>query len=262
MQYTYKLGFIGGGNMAKAILNGLISSKILEKNQIIIADPFIKEEINGVKVVNQNDIVLNNCEYILFAIKPQIFNEIAPTLEICKAKYAISIMAGIKSEKIAKFLPKHTQVFRIMPNTPCAIGSGMSVIAQNDAEENAKEFVKSIFDSIGKSIFLDEKHFDAVTSISGSGPAYVYYFIQSMILAGVEGGLDFETSKILTLQTVYGSSKMIENSDEDIDILIERVCSKGGTTIQAVDTFRENEMDKIIQLGIQKCKNRSEELSK
>lgn len=261
MQYKYKLGFIGGGNMAKAILNGILSDKILNKNEIIVADPFFKEDnLFGAKVICDNSIVFDECEYVLFAIKPQVFKEICPNFGEIKSKYIISIMAGVTSDYIKKFI--HKDIIRIMPNTPCAIGEGMSVISCNGVEKPAAEFVKTIFESIGRVQFLDEKYFDAVTSVSGSGPAYVYYFVQSMINGGVQGGLDFETSKALTLQTFYGACKMIENSNENIDILIERVCSKGGTTIQAVEHFRNSKLDTIIEKGIEKCKIRSEELSK
>ncbi|MDE7209221.1 MAG: pyrroline-5-carboxylate reductase, partial [Clostridia bacterium] len=109
---------------------------------------------------------------------------------------------------------------------------------------------------------VEEKYFDAVTSISGSGPAYVYYFIKAMIDGGIKGGLSFDQSKELTIATMIGASKMVANSSEELDTLIQKVCSKGGTTIQAIDTFREKSIDKSIIEGIEKCRKRSEELSK
>ncbi|MDE5654764.1 MAG: hypothetical protein K2I46_04065 [Clostridia bacterium] len=122
--------------------------------------------------------------------------------------------------------------------------------------------MESIFKTISKVVRVEEKYFDAVTSISGSGPAYVYYFIKAMIDGGIKGGLSFEQSKELTISTMIGASKMVANSSEDLDVLIQKVCSKGGTTIQAIDTFREKSVDKSIIEGIDKCRKRSEELSK
>ncbi|MEG1609338.1 MAG: pyrroline-5-carboxylate reductase [Clostridia bacterium] len=261
MKYKYKLGFIGGGNMAKAILNGILNNALLNKNDIIVSDPFLKDNLFGVEVVNDNSIVFQNCEFTLFAIKPQIFNEIAPTFGKIESKYIVTIMAGVKSEKIKQYVGD-AEVIRIMPNTPCSVGKGMSAISINNSSATANNFVKNMFECIGKVTYLEEKYFDAVTSVSGSGPAYVYYFIQAMINGGIKGGLDFETSKLLTLQTFEGACKMIEHSDEDIDVLIEKVCSKGGTTIQAVQTFRQNNVSNIIEEGIEKCRIRSEELSK
>ena len=123
-------------------------------------------------------------------------------------------------------------------------------------------FVVNIFNTISKTILIQEDYFDAVTSVSGSGPAYVYYFIKAMIDGGVKGGLSFEQSKDLAIGTVIGASKMIERSSDNLDTLIEKVCSKGGTTIQAINTFRENNVAENIIKGIDNCRRRSEELSK
>lgn len=261
MEYKYKLGFIGGGNMAKAILNGILNNNVVEKFNILISDPFLKEDICGVKVVNDNSLIFENCEYVILAIKPQIFNQICQQFGTVNSKYVISIMAGVSTQKIKSCIP-NSQIIRIMPNTPCSVGEGMSVICAKDVDQVGKQFVIQLFECIGKATFLDENKFDAVTSISGSGPAYVLYFIQSMIQGGIDGGLDIETSKLLTLQTFIGTCKMLENSNQPVEELIDKVCSKGGTTIQAIDHYRDNNLDQIINKGIEKCRLRSEELSK
>lgn len=261
MNYKYKLGFIGCGNMAKAIINGLLESKFLPKEQILISTPNIKEKYMGIDFVNDNSIILNSCEYVIIAVKPQMFRAILDTFANTKAKCLVSIMAGVNMATI-QTASDCKEIIRIMPNTPCSIKEGVSAITYLGASKESVDFINDIFSTISKTVFVEEKYFDAVTSISGSGPAYVYYFIQSMIEAGVKGGLDYQKSKELTIKTMIGASKMVENSSEDINTLIEKVCSKGGTTIQAIDTFKEKQVSESIKLGIEKCRIRSEELSK
>ena len=262
MEYRYKLGFLGAGNMAKAIANGIIKSNILKADEVVMSDPFVTGNVAGIKVINDNKVIFNDCEYVLLAVKPQIFNQIVDELKETKVKNVISIMAGVKMAKIKSILP-NAQVIRIMPNLPASVGAGMAGIAKdNDASKEANDFTKAIFDSVGKAIFVNESDLDAVTAISGSGPAYVYYFIQSMIKGGIKNGLSEEAAKELTLQTFVGAVEMVKHSNDDLDTMIDRVCSKGGTTIQAIDTFRSYDLDDKIIEGIDKCRIRSEELSK
>ncbi|MDE6472473.1 MAG: pyrroline-5-carboxylate reductase [Clostridia bacterium] len=261
MNYKYKLGFIGCGNMAKAIINGLLDSHLLKAEDMYVSTPNINQPYRGITFTNNNHDIMSLCEYVVLAIKPQIFKEISESFTNNNCKCVISIMAGVNSDTIAKVCNCH-QVVRIMPNTPCSIGEGVSAITSFNADAESNDFVESIFKTISKVVRVEEKYFDAVTSISGSGPAYVYYFIKAMIDGGIKGGLSFEQSKELTIATMIGASKMVANSSEDLDVLIQKVCSKGGTTIQAIDTFREKSVDKTIIEGIDKCRKRSEELSK
>lgn len=261
MNYNYKLGFIGCGNMAKAIINGLVESKIIPLNNILISTPSIKDKYLGIDFCNDNKKVLDNCEYVIIAVKPQVFRSIADTFNSTKAKCLVSIMAGVNTKTIQE-ISLCNEIIRIMPNTPCSIKEGVSAITHLGASEESFEFIDNIFKTISKTVKVEEKYFDAVTSISGSGPAYVYYFIKAMTDAGVEGGLSFEQSKELTIRTIIGASKLAEASSDNLDTLIDKVCSKGGTTIQAIDTFRQTNVAEHIQLGIKKCRQRSEELSK
>lgn len=261
MNYKYKLGFIGCGNMAKAIINGLLDSKLLTAKDILVSTPSISAPYRGVSFSNNNQDVVSTCEYVVLAVKPQIFKAISADFTNNKCKCVISIMAGVNTDTIAKVC-NCNQVIRIMPNTPCSIGEGVSAITSFNADADSNEFVENIFKTISKVVRVEEKYFDAVTSISGSGPAYVYYFIKAMIDGGIKGGLSFDQSKELTIATMIGASKMVANSSEELDTLIQKVCSKGGTTIQAIDTFREKSIDKSIIEGIEKCRKRSEELSK
>lgn len=263
MNFNYKLGIIGAGNMAKAIANGVVDSKLVAKEQIIATDPFADLGINGVVTFKENDKVLTECEYILLAVKPQIFKSIAEELAAkCKAKHIISIMAGITYDCIKGYFTS-CNVTRVMPNTPCKLKKGMTAIRiNNQICEEEKLFVQSIFESIGKVVYLDEELFHTVTAVSGSGPAYVYMFIEGMINSGVKHGMSYEQAKLCTLQTFRGAVEMVETSEEPIEKLIEMVCSKGGTTIQAVDSFKQDNLYEIIDSAMTKCKNRSEELGK
>ncbi len=264
MQKNFKLGVIGAGNMASAIIGGILNCNIIAPSQIIISD-LDDNKLSyfaslGLATTKDNTFLSSNAENILFAVKPQIapivFEDIKSSID---ADLVISIMAGISIAKLKNALGERKYA-RIMPNTPALVGEGMAAIAFSG--DFKSQFVIDIFSSIGKVVELDESLFDAVTSLSGSGPAYVYMFIDALIKGGIEGGLDEETAKRLAIQTIRGAAKMIEQSDKPIDELVDAVCSKGGTTIQAVDTYREEKLEEIVIKGMTKCRNRSKELGK
>lgn len=263
MKTKFLLGVIGAGNMATAIVKGALKS--LNAKDIVVSD---KDEAkleemkkSGICVTTDNIEVASDCKYLLFAVKPQVaklvFDEIRDKIN---ADTVISIMAGISIDTISKALGSDLGYVRVMPNTPAMIQKGMSALSFTENVTD-KEFVINLFNSLGKTVVLSESDFDAVTSVSGSGPAYVYSFIKAMIDGGTDGGLDFETAKTLTLQTIVGACGMVENSNDDIQTLIDKVCSKGGTTIEAVNSFIADDLNGIIRKGIAKCKARSEELS-
>lgn len=260
MAFKYKMGFVGGGNMAQAIIKGIINKNIAPTSQIVVSTASKQGDIFGAKIINDNDYICNNCEYVFLAVKPQVFKSIFANNNNYKCKYVVSVMAGITIQTIEKAF-KESQIVRTMPNTPCSIGQGMTAITNNKVDSQAQEFIQCIFNSVGKSIIVDENFFDAVTSISGSGPAYVYYFMDSMIKAGCDGGLSYEVAKELVSQTIIGAQGLASES-YDLNGLIEKVCSKGGTTIQAIQHFKNNHLDTIVKDGIELCRKRSEELSK
>jgi len=263
MQKTFKLGIIGAGNMATAILGGILNNNILNPDQIIISDLDIAKldifRLQGVSVTQNNFYLVENSEYVLFAVKPQSFDKLA--LEIKNAfkdQKIITIMAATSINKIQETLGD-LDIARIMPNTPALVSEGMSCIAFS--KDFSSDFVKEIFNTLGKVIIIDETYFDAVTSLSGSGPAYVYLFIKSLINGGIDAGLDSSISKTLALQTVKGALKMVETSSLPIDELIDKVCSKGGTTIEAINSYKQDQLEAIVIRGMRKCKERSVELS-
>lgn len=263
MQYRYKLGWIGCGNMAKAIADGLLNHDILPREQMILSAAHAKGDYRGIRVVTDNQTILTECEYVILAVKPQIFHQICDRFTATQARCVVSIMAGVGVDTLRRTFP-NAHILRVMPNTPCAVAKGMSVISENtDVPQEINAFVHTIFAQIGEVATLAESQFHEMTAVSGSGPAYVYYFIRSMTDAAVRMGLSETLARKLTLQTLDGAVEMVRRNPEvPIDELIERVCSKGGTTIQAIDTFRADELEAIIDKAMTRCRNRSEELSK
>ena len=174
-------------------------------------------------------------------------------------------MAGLKKSTIKNALGVGLiKVARCMPNLPCSIGSGAMGIDMSDYNDNVDDtqFITMLFSCLGTVLSLPEEKLNAVTGISGSGPAYVFMFIDSLIDAGVKQGLTRDEATTLALQTVIGGAEMIQNSDKSIEELIMSVCSKGGTTIEAVKTLEENNFRGIVNKAVEACVKRSEELSR
>lgn len=269
MKKQFKLGVIGGGFMAQAILKGAIYSDSLRAKKIIVADVSRKtldqlEEL-GVSTTESNADAAQNCEYLLFAVKPQNFPAVAEGLRGIPVEKAITIMAGVKKQKIKDLLGAPAlRVARAMPNLPCSIGSGMTGLDLSDFEGDVDDcsFIDSVFSNIGNVLNVGEEKMDAVVGISGSGPAYVYMFIDGLIRAGVKQGLSEDEAKVLAVNTVAGGAEMVAHTeDKTIDQLISAVCSKGGTTIEAVESFRRDDMYGMIDRAVAACARRSKELS-
>lgn len=269
MKKQFKLGVIGGGFMAQAILKGAIYSDTLKAKKIIVSDVSKKtlnvlEEL-GVATTESNREVAENCEYLLFAVKPQNLAEVAESLQGFKIEKAITIMAGVKKQKIKDLMGgEHCKIARAMPNLPCSIGSGMTGLDLSDFEGEIDDcsFIDSLFSNLGNILSVGEDKMDAVVGISGSGPAYVYMFIDGLIRAGVKQGLTEDEAKVLAVNTVAGGAEMVAHTeDKTIEQLISAVCSKGGTTIEAVESFRADDLYGVIDRAVSACVRRSKELS-
>lgn len=263
MNYDFKLGFLGAGNMAKAIIENVITGNIVKSSDIIAshADPSKNIGIDGITSTLDNGEVINNAEIVFIAVKPQVFSKIKESiLSNIRAKYVISMMAGVSSDSIRKHINNDfTKVIRIMPNTPCKIGKGVTAIEKADIPASDKKMIFDILLSTGELVEIEEELFDAVVSVSGSGPAYVYMFIRAMVNGGVKHGLTFEAAKKLAISTMIGASELAKSGD-NIDAMIDAVCSKGGTTIEAVNHYKESGLESIIEEGMYKCYLRSKEL--
>lgn len=268
MKKQFKLGVIGCGFMARSILRGVVLSEFIREKKIIVSDT--SEECLdavsdlGVYTTLDNKYVAENSEFLLFAVKPQSFPDVVKSLGgFCPSK-VISIMAGVKKNTIKNSLGIGTiRVARCMPNLPCSIGSGAMGVDMSDFNKftDDTEFISGIFNCMGTVLSVDESKMDAVTGISGSGPAYVFMFIDSLIDAGVKQGLTKDEAKILAVQTVLGGAEMVQHEEKPLSELIMRVCSKGGTTIEAVKVFEDNDFRGIVDKAVDACVKRSKELS-
>lgn len=261
----YRLGFIGLGVMGGAILGRVVSENVLPVNEIAAFDAMEEKRaafsLKGVSMLSSAEEVLRKCDVVFLAVKPQNYREILENADT-RARTVVSIMAGVRIETLRGMLPQGTGVARIMPNTPCSVGKGASAVCFDCVQAEDKKLVQDILSATGVYIETAENHFDAVTSISGSGPAYVYMFINALVKAGTEGGLSHEDSKRLALMTVEGSAAYAAKADFGLDELTERVCSKGGTTIEAVEVFRKRGLFEIVSEAVKACREKSELLSK
>lgn len=267
MEKKFKLGVIGAGFMATALIKGAINSSSIDKNLIcacdLSSDALDKISKLGVNVTSDSLYLCDNSEYVLFAIKPQNLNDVLETIKKSNCEKFISIMAGVKKEKIKKTFP-NALVARCMPNTPCAIGEGAVGLDVADYKDKSEvEFIVGLLSSLAKVVVVEEEKLGVVTGISGSSPAYFYLFLKGVIDAGIKRGLTYEQAKTLATATMIGAGKMVElNRDKTLDELIGAVCSKGGTTIEAINVFNENNILDLVDCAVDACIKRSDELEK
>lgn len=263
MKYT--IGVVGFGVMGQAIVKRILSEKILLPSQVAIydiAEEKIKNFSYDVALCNSISDLVSNSERVLFAVKPQHYADICTDTDFSSVSKVMTIMAGVKIAVLkSKLSGFEGSIVRIMPNTPCANGKGVCGVAFDNTDEEEIKFVTSLLSSCGDVVVLEESKFDAVTSVSGSGPAYVYMFAKGMIEGGMNGGLSYEESKRLALNTIIGAADLALKSEEKLDTLVERVCSKGGTTIEAVDVYKNKNLTGIIAEGVDACRRKSALLS-
>jgi pyrroline-5-carboxylate reductase len=263
----YALGLIGGGNMAEAIVRAAIGGGVLEATQIVVADPAqdrrnIFAEL-GVMATHDNDLVCAESEQIMLAVKPQKFDLVRGHLGRldASAHVVISIMAGHSCDILAESIGAGARVIRVMPNTPLLVGEGMAGICLGgDAIPGDEALALRLFGSAGRAVVIEEKLMDALTAVSGSGPAYVFYLAEAMAEAAVDMGLSLENAEILVTQTLLGSSRLLAKSNHGARELRRRVTSPGGTTEAAITHFDDNGMRKKIIQALQKAEARGKEL--
>jgi len=261
-----KITFIGGGNMAKALISGLIKrgyspSKmhVVEISKDKCAD--LHNEF-GVRATTELAVAVSHAETLILAVKPQNLQEIALQLApILEGQLVISIAAGIRTRDMARWLGTHN-VVRCMPNTPALIRSGVTALyAMPAVKPEQCHRAESVLGAVGSTLWVeDEEMLDAVTAISGSGPAYVFYFIEAMQQGAYELGLDEAQARQLVLATFMGATKLAENSSEDIATLRERVTSKNGTTERALLSMDANNVKMDIVAAIHAAAARSKEM--
>ena len=262
------IGFIGGGRMAEALIQGIIQAGLATPDNILVADPDVNRRDllhteYKVKVSEQVDVVLSS-NFVILAVKPQILVDILDHIKskIDASHLLVSIAAGIPLQVIEeKLAGSGCRVVRVMPNTPALVLEGASALSAGTlATDEDLEKAKAVFDAVGTSVVLEEKYLDAVTGLSGSGPAYVFSFMEALIDSGVKVGLSRPVAESLVFQTVLGSVKLAMDSDEHPAQLRAMVTSPGGTTIAALHEMEKAGFNGIIMDAIEAATNRSKEL--
>ncbi|WP_136523396.1 pyrroline-5-carboxylate reductase [Geomonas ferrireducens] len=260
-----RTGFIGGGNMAEAIIKGLLAGGVPAAELAVSepSEPRRKQlaERYGVQVLSDNVALCRMSDTVILAVKPQVASQVLSHLEATPDKLFISIMAGVKSAAIEGMLGAGVRVVRVMPNTPALVLEGASAIARGyNATEDDLVLARRIFDLVGTTCVVEEKLLDAVTGVSGSGPAYVLTFIEALSDAGVKHGLTRDVATALAAQTVYGTAKLLLESHEHPAVLKSNVASPGGTTIAAMHSLDRDGFRAATINAVDVCVARSKEL--
>jgi len=263
---TYKTGFIGCGNMATAIMGGIVNNKILNPEEIYIFDTdqakLKRLQSTGMQVCSSVETLAGRADVIFLCVKPNVVPSVLQEIK-SSGKRIVSIAAGVKTDKMRQNLNVEAKLMRIMPNTPLMVGQGaVCVQTPNDFNEAEKNFIYSIFNPIGLVKEVTEDDMDAVTGVSGSGPAYVYLFVDALARAGEGNGLPYETALALAIQTFEGACTMLRESGKEPAQLIKDVCSPGGTTIEAMGVFEQRDIRGIMKEAVDACTEKSRQLSK
>jgi len=270
MNKNYKIGLIGCGKMAGAIIKGLVSSKILPKKNIMGSETSLEIAQNaseklGINVINDNKKLVNDCDIIFLAVKPNCVSKILEEIKdnLNENKLLVSIAAGVSTEKIENIIG-NKRVVRVMPNTPALVLEGMSGICKGKyATDEDLNIVEELLLNIGKVIKVNENQIDIVTAISGSGPAFFYKVIEDMARAGEKLGLDYKKSLLLAVQTAIGSAKMVmQRGETPVQTLIDNVATKGGCTFVGITVMNEENSQKLFYDVIAKTTQKASELGK
>ncbi len=264
-----EIAFIGAGNMAEAILGGLLGNKALPSGNITLGDPSEKRLAHlkkkyGTKTTKSNCDAAKGSDIVILAVKPQVMANVLDGLKdfIPPEKLVISIAAGITTSFIKERLGKKTKVVRVMPNTPALVGMGISAVsAPGGISKSHMSAAKEIMNTVGKTLFLDERYLNAVTGLSGSGPAYFFLMIEALIEGGVASGLSRNVSKELAVETARGAAALLVETGKDPATLREMVTSPGGTTVAGLKVLEDGAVRPAFKKAVKAATARSKELS-
>ncbi len=262
-----KVGFLGAGKMSQALISGFIRSKQLKAANIWAFSPS-KETQKKLKALKINvakspEALLKETSVVFLGVKPQVLPGVLFEIKsLLKNHLLVSIAAGFPIKKIENALSAKTKIIRVMPNTPTLVGAGAAAICKNNAVSvNEFKAIKILFDSVGVCISVPESKIHAVTALSGSGPAFVFRFIQELMINGSKLGLSSLEASTLALQTVYGSAKLAASAGVDLETLIAQVSSPNGTTVAGRKKLEDGRLSKVIFDTLSAAKARSEELA-
>jgi len=268
-----KIGFIGGGNMAEAIIKGMLSSSTISGSNIFVSEPnksrqkFLISEYK-IKVMKDNLDLVKKTDVLIVAVKPQIIRQVLKdvTEHINEKKLVISVAAGVPISQIEKALSngkkKKLSIVRTMPNTPSVVQEGVTAItAGKGVGKSDLKISHEIFQSVGRTVEVPEDQIDAVTGLSGSGPAYIFMIIEALSDAGVKMGLSRNVANELTIQTVLGSALLVRETGTSPGELKNRVTSPGGTTIAGLHALEKGSLRATLMNAVEKATLRSKELA-
>lgn len=266
-----KIGFIGAGNMASAIIGGLIASGCKPDDIWVsdIDDSKLQdlEQLYGLHTVGENNQLVEKVDTVVLSVKPQMMKQVLqPLAEQFQSRkpLVLSVAAGLACADMERWMGGNVALVRTMPNTPALVRSGATALFANEkVTDQRREVAESIMRATGLALWVkEESQMDAVTAVSGSGPAYFFLLIESMQKAGEELGLEAETARLLATQTAFGAAKLALEAEESAAELRIKVTSPGGTTEQAVNVFLQRGIQEIVAEAMAAAKNRGTELAK
>lgn len=268
---TKNIGFIGGGNMASSLVNGLIASG--HPAQKIWVSDLDEDKLHAlaanlkVNITTDNDTIINKSDVVVLAVKPQTMAAVAKSISstiLQNGVLVVSIAAGVNQNSLSNWLGSEIAIVRCMPNTPALVMTGATALHANDRVSNRqKDLAENILRSVGIAIWVDrETELDAVTAVSGSGPAYFFMLMEAMEKTAVELGLNEHTAGLLVQQTALGAAKIALESPDSPGQLREKVTSSGGTTQRAMEIFQQGGFNELVAKALHAACDRSEEMSK
>lgn len=270
MQSNLRIAFIGGGNMAGALISGLVNKlaaptqiHVIDLNSDSLQNLVARYGVSTSLSIEQAASYLRGADLIVLAVKPQQLHKVAASLSPhIQSQIVLSVAAGIRAADLSRWLGGYQKIVRAMPNTPAMIGLGMSgLYAMDTVSEAERSVAQNIMQAVGDTLWVEqEAMIDAVTAVSGSGPAYVFYFIEAMQEAAQQLGFDAVQARQLALATFQGAAQLAQQSDESVSILRERVTSKGGTTYAALCSMDASAVKPAIHQAVLAAAQRGKEL--
>ncbi|PHS72771.1 MAG: pyrroline-5-carboxylate reductase [Cycloclasticus sp.] len=267
---TQQIGFIGGGNMASSLIGGLVSNGY-PADKVTVCDLDAEKlaylgEAFGVNTTQDSQALVSMVDVLVLSVKPQHMQPVVEAVQTAaqqKKPVVVSIAAGIRVEAIERWIGGDMPIVRCMPNTPALVKTGATgLFANEQVSENQKDQVESLLRAVGVTVWLrTESELDAVTALSGSGPAYFFMMMEALEAAAIEAGLDQKTAQLLTQETALGAAKMALESSESAGVLRQRVTSPGGTTERALGVMNDRGLPSIFQEAVLAARDRSIELS-
>jgi pyrroline-5-carboxylate reductase len=268
MLTDHRIGFIGAGNMTEALIAGLLHANLLPGAGILASDIIETrltwlEHTYKIGTTHSNRTVAQGADILVLAVEPQILDEVLSQIAdaVCRESLIISVAAGYPIARIARGLPGVDRIIRAMPNTPSLVGEGVTAVAYDDRlPTQDAAAARALFESVGLVVRVEERWLDAVTGLSGSGPAYVYVMIEALADGGVKMGLPRETAQLLAAQTVWGAARLVLDTHHHPGVLKDRVASPGGTSMAGLHELERGGLRAALMSAVEVAAKRSHEL--